>query len=680
MRTTRAFCCRLGIALALAASWMIAAQGQSSLIQITSPASGTVVQQGQTVTVNYTADASVTNLALTAEFTGGFVGQPTSPGTFSLPIPATTPIDSYQVYVAGTSGCETVVSNSITLVVDTPYSIQSITTTPATIQFDKVGDIQSLTVTGTLSNASTAIVTYSPQVTYSSTNTSVATVDTRGNVTAAGQGNTYIAINYGSGSPYNVFVSVPIPPAASPTFSPAAGSFTSPQTVTIKDSASGSAIYYTADGSAPTAQSTLYSAPISVSSTQTLSAVAIVSNVPNSIVSTAKYLILTPTMLSLAASSTQVNQGNPVTLTAKLSPASSQGQSADGETVTFNNGTSALGTGTLSGGVATYQANSLAAGMYSITASYPGDSNLAPSDSLPVTVTVIAPGYALSVSPSSATVSAGESTQTTISVTPSGGFTGTVKFSCSVSNSPTGLTCLAPSANITGTSAVTSALTVNTSSSTPAGGYTATVTASDAATGKITQTATFSVTVKAVPSFTAGSGGTTSISVAPGATSGNTGKIVVVGTNGFIGTVDLSCNITTAMSGVNDMPTCSLNPASVALSGPTAQSSKFTVLTTAPSSAENEIKKFFGPIAGGTALALLAFLPVPRRRRNWLRMFGFIALLVSLGLTGCGGSSKSGGGGGNSNPGTTAGTYTITVTGTSGSTIAVVGTITLTVQ
>jgi hypothetical protein len=102
------------------------------------------------------------------------------------------------------------------------------------------------------------------------------------------------------------------------------------------------------------------------------------------------------------------------------------------------------------------------------------------------------------------------------------------------------------------------------------------------------------------------------------------------------------------------------------------------VNTTAPITAENQMKKMFWPSAGGTALALMFFFGVPRRRRNWLAMLGLLVLFASFGAMGCGGSGGKTGGGGT--PGTTAGQYTITVTGTSGTTTATVGTITLTVQ
>ena len=55
---------------------------------------------------------------------------------------------------------------------------------------------------------------------------------------------------------------------AAPTFSPAAGTYTSAQTVTISTTTSGASIRYTTDGSTPSETAgTLYSGPITVSST-----------------------------------------------------------------------------------------------------------------------------------------------------------------------------------------------------------------------------------------------------------------------------------------------------------------------------------------------------------------------------------------------------------------------------
>ena len=84
------------------------------------------------------------------------------------------------------------------------------------------------------------------------------------------------------------------PPAETPTFSPVAGSYESTQSVTISSATVGASIYYTADGSTPDATDTLYSAPISVSSTQTIKAIAIADGYSNSAIGSATYTITAP--------------------------------------------------------------------------------------------------------------------------------------------------------------------------------------------------------------------------------------------------------------------------------------------------------------------------------------------------------------------------------------------------
>jgi PKD repeat protein len=81
-----------------------------------------------------------------------------------------------------------------------------------------------------------------------------------------------------------------------PTFSPAAGNYDAPQSVTISSFA-GAAIYYTTDGSTPTTSSALYSGPIVISQNTTITALAAVSGMVNSAVTSAAYLIApaTPT-------------------------------------------------------------------------------------------------------------------------------------------------------------------------------------------------------------------------------------------------------------------------------------------------------------------------------------------------------------------------------------------------
>lgn len=63
--------------------------------------------------------------------------------------------------------------------------------------------------------------------------------------------------------------------AATPTFSPVAGSYAAPQAVTISSTSPGVTIYYTKDGSTPTTSSSQYIGPVIISATGTLKAIAI---------------------------------------------------------------------------------------------------------------------------------------------------------------------------------------------------------------------------------------------------------------------------------------------------------------------------------------------------------------------------------------------------------------------
>src|SRR2546422_4664965 len=84
---------------------------------------------------------------------------------------------------------------------------------------------------------------------------------------------------------------------ATPTISPAAGTYSGAQTVTLSDATSGATIYYTTDGSTPTPSSTRYTGPILVTQTTTVKAMAAASGMANSDVASATYTIkvATPT-------------------------------------------------------------------------------------------------------------------------------------------------------------------------------------------------------------------------------------------------------------------------------------------------------------------------------------------------------------------------------------------------
>ncbi len=81
---------------------------------------------------------------------------------------------------------------------------------------------------------------------------------------------------------------------ATPTFSPAAGSYTGTQSVTIHDTTSGATIFYTTNGNTPNSGSTRYTGTISVSTSETIKAIAELSGDTNSAVASAAYTITVP--------------------------------------------------------------------------------------------------------------------------------------------------------------------------------------------------------------------------------------------------------------------------------------------------------------------------------------------------------------------------------------------------
>jgi hypothetical protein len=158
---------------------------------------------------------------------------------------------------------------------------------------------------------------------------------------------------------------------------------------------------------------------------------------------------------SLVSSSTNAAPGQQITLTATVTGLAPTG------TVSFLSGGKTLGTASLATGVATLSTSFATAGSYSVTASYAGDANNLSSTSGAVTITVVAPDYSVTASPATATITAGQTATTTLTITPTGGYNGTVKFSCG--SLPSLATCNFSPATVTPTNgAVTTTLTVST--------------------------------------------------------------------------------------------------------------------------------------------------------------------------------------------------------------------------
>jgi hypothetical protein len=174
----------------------------------------------------------------------------------------------------------------------------------------------------------------------------------------------------------------------------------------------------------------------------------------------------------------------------------------------------------------------------------------------------------------------------------------------------------------------------------------------------------------------------TAVSVARGDTKASIITLTPVG--GFAGTVNLSASITSSPAGARHSPTFTFGSTTpVSIAGARSGTAALTISTT-PAAAE--VHPLPRPGQSGsytTGVATLAIILVSgpvARRRKWLALIGMLTILaiVTGGVAGCGGGSGAITGG-NNDPGTTAGTYTVTITGTSGATTATC-TIVVTVQ
>jgi sugar lactone lactonase YvrE len=170
-----------------------------------------------------------------------------------------------------------------------------------------------------------------------------------------------------------------------------------------------------------------------------------------------------PTTTTIASSATPVVAGTSVTLTSTVN--SALGVVTTGS-VTFTDGSTTLGTGTLnSSGVATLSTTSLVVGNQTITATYGATLNFS-SSAASLTQAITAPpgAFTIAVTPPSQYIRGAGSVTWQVAVTPSGGFAGPVALTCS--GLPSDASCsfaagtLTITAGTTGTTTMTTATTV----------------------------------------------------------------------------------------------------------------------------------------------------------------------------------------------------------------------------
>lgn len=455
-----------------------------------------------------------------------------------------------------------------------------------------------------------------------------------------------------------------IPPAAAPIFSLAGGSYASGGPLAMSNGMANASIYFTTDGSVPTPNSTLYTGPITLSSSEKLQAIAVAPGyIPSGVASADYYFIPTPPAPVINPQAGTYNSSQTITISdSGMAPIY---YSFDGVAASPPSGAPYYAPFTISKSTTV---NAVGA-IYGNTV----DNGIANFADSPVVGPESSATYTINLPPApmpTFSVPAGTYTSAQ-TVTISDSINGATIYYTTDGSTPTTSSWL-----YLGPITVPSTETINAIAIATASGYSASGVAS----------ATYTINL-APPGFTGGSGGTTSITVTAGSTSGNTGTISVAGTNGFTGSVNLTCAVSTSIPNANDMPICSLNPASVTISGSAAQTSTLTITTTAATSAARGERNLFSREGGGAVFALIVLFGGYKRRRRWQTMLGLLLFALCVGLVACGGGGAgssggggSGGGGGGGNPGTTPGAYTVKVTGTSGTLSATVATVSVTVQ
>ena len=169
---------------------------------------------------------------------------------------------------------------------------------------------------------------------------------------------------------------------------------------------------------------------------------------------------------TLSSTSSNAGTGMPIPLTAKVT---ATGTVPTGS-VTFYNGSAVLGAAKLdSTGSATFMTSFAATGVYSLTASYGGGGDVTGSISAALVETIVNPTVSASFNPGTLSLQSGSSGSLTLTLTPAGGYTGTVALSCGAL--PAHVSCsFAPGsvAIASGASSATSLLTVSTNAANPA--------------------------------------------------------------------------------------------------------------------------------------------------------------------------------------------------------------------
>lgn len=309
--------------------------------------------------------------------------------------------------------------------------------------------------------------------------------------------------------------------------------------------------------------------------------------------------------------------------------------------------------------------NPLGTGTHQVEATYPGNSSYSASTSNSIALTAEQFAANVAVTPSASSITTAQSLTVTISIS---GLSG--------APTPTGSVILTSGSYTSASTPLTGGIaTINISAGALSVGSD-TITAAYSGDTNYTKTsASSTVSVAAIPPSFAITSSSVTITT-PGGTTGNTSTITVTPAGGFTGTVTLTAALTSSPTGTVNPPTFSFGSiSSVPVTATTPATATLTILTTAASNASLHLPGRLAPLSRGAILACLLVFAFPIRRRKGMLALAFFVSLLAGSLSGCSGGSTNA----TNNPGTTPGSYTVTVTGTSG-TLTTTSLVTLTVQ
>jgi hypothetical protein len=200
----------VGLGFVLAIQAISNANAQSPSLQIISPSDGAVVHPGQLLNVTVVVTGgSFNGVRVVGEDIAITPPLAAPPYQFTLLIPASGLIGYAKLTAHGSTGPEVgVFSQPVTINVVPSGPLVSMDVPLTLVTFRYVGQQRPLSVTGKFGDGSSGPITTAPGITYTSSNTSVVSVDATGVMTAVGPGTANVIVGYG-GSVSNTAVSVP---------------------------------------------------------------------------------------------------------------------------------------------------------------------------------------------------------------------------------------------------------------------------------------------------------------------------------------------------------------------------------------------------------------------------------------------------------------------------------------